>query len=299
MAFMRIKKFIYRLLSIGCVVLCAVLLKRFCYAQTDSFALHKILSSLSFHPEWETLAPEEQALETVFDQSYHYLSKGAQSYVFASDDGQYVIKFFRLNRLLPPWWTHLNPLPPALNAVRVGKILQKNQELAKDFESYVLAYQEMRAETGLLFVHLNKTQDLKHSLKIIDRLGIAYTLDLDGIEFLVQRKADLLYPGIAQKVEQEGLETGQALISSLVHLLSSRYQKGLFDKDPDLNTNFGVLDHAVIQIDVGRFRRQSDYPKTPMRDELLRITDNLHQWLDVHYPPLAKHLKQEIAQLCE
>lgn len=281
-------------LGLIALVLFAVLAKKFCYRQTDGFALCKIVSDLSPKAEWAVppLPPEEQkAILHLLDQPFHYLARGAQSFVFVSEDGQTVIKFFRIHRLRPPQWLNLLQLPFSLQPMKLGKLLRKQAELATDFQSYVIAYQEMKEETGLLYLHLNKTTDLHQKITIHDRLNIAYELDLDQTEFLVQKRATLVYPYIEALIQKGQLEAAQNSITNLVQLLHDRYKKGIFDKDPDLNTNFGFIDQCALQIDIGRFRNADSREDS---DEILRITDNFRQWLDKRSPQLSSHLLQEI-----
>jgi hypothetical protein len=279
----------------------AVYLQQFCHSKTDGFALYKICSSLHFHPEWETkplASHEKERIVEILNQPFYYLAKGAQSYVFASADGQTVIKFFRLYHLTPPPWITAFAFPMPLMPYKLRKILSKRQELDKDFQSYKIAFEEMKEETGLIYIHLNKTKHFQRQITIYDKIGIAHQLDIDKMEFLVQKKATLVYPSIDLLMQTRGPETTKEAISALLQLLWSRCQKGIFDKDPDLNTNFGFLGTVPVQIDIGRFRKQQEL-KTPLeyRDEVIRITDHFRQWLDQKYPELSKHLLNEIHQL--
>lgn len=279
-------------------ILTMVLVKKFCYQQTDGFALYKIKSSLAFHPEWETKAEDNSALHGILDQPFYYLTKGAQSYVFASRDGQTVIKFFRMYHLRPPAWLDMLSVPPVLQPLKLKKMIEKRQELTKDFDSYKIAYEEMKEETGLIYLHLNKTAHLNKRLIIYDKIGIAHELELDEMEFLVQKRATLVYPAIADLMHAEGTPAAKQAISALVKLLVGRCERGIFDKDPDLNTNFGFLNKQAVQIDIGRFRRELACPQAAAyRDEIIRITDNFRQWLDANYPPLSDHLKSEIEKI--
>lgn len=290
-----------RILFIAAFALCIVYAKRFCYRHTDGFALNKILSNLSYHSEWEVpVSTQENEVLSLIDQPFHYLAKGAQSYVFVSEDGQTVVKFFRLYHLLPPLWIKMLHFPPKMQLFKLRKMLAKREELEKDFDSYLLAYQQMREETGLLYVHLNKTSHLKQKITLYDRLNIAHTLDLDQMEFLVQKKAELVYPRIDVIAQKEGLESAKSAITNLVRLLNLRCQRGIFDKDPDLNTNFGFIDKTPVQIDIGRFQPdEREQSSAAQREEILRITDHFRQWLDQKYPPLSTHLLHEINGLEE
>ncbi|MBS0606259.1 MAG: hypothetical protein KF898_07985 [Parachlamydiales bacterium] len=279
-----------------------ILLQRFCHQQTDGFSRYKISSNLTFQPEWETprlSLREQESLSKILNQPYRYLAKGAQSYVFLSDDGKYVLKFFRIYHLQPPFWvTHLR-WPWFLQSYKMDKILKKLDELHKDFASYKIAHDELKEETGIVYLHLNKTDYLKQTLTFYDKIGIKHQVALDQMEFLVQKRAELVYPALAKMVESEGLENAKDALSQLVSLLCLRCQKGIHDKDPDLNTNFGFIGHTPLQIDVGRFRIENGNLQEQMvdRDEIIRITDNLNQWLRSRYPELSGHLETTIAQI--
>jgi hypothetical protein len=294
-----ITKHFRSILGILAVALFVVLAKKFCYQKTDGFALYKICSSLPFNREWEPSSPQApKELSRIFDQPFYYLAKGAQSYVFASQDGQTVIKFFRIYHLRPPAWLSALSLPPALQPYKISKMIEKRKDLNKDFLSYKIAYEEMKEKTGLIYLHLNKTSHLKKRLTIYDKIGIAHELDLDGMEFLVQKKATLVYPAIDALMKSEGPEAAKEAIGALVRLLLFRCEKGIFDKDPDLNTNFGFLGSKPVQIDIGRFCRSAECKtRAVYRDEILRITDNFRQWLDANYPPLSEHLLSQIMSI--
>jgi len=284
-----------------CVIGSGVLAKQFCYKKTDGFALYKILSNLAFHSEWEARNKEDQSsseLLKILDQPFYYLAKGAQSYVFASADGKSVIKFFRIYHMSPPLWMKALTFPQVLQPFKVRKIISKQNELNKDFLSYKIAFDEMKEETGLLYLHLNKTSHLKKSLRIYDKIGIAYDLDLDKMEFLVQKKANLVFPAVDALIKTEGVEAAKEAICNLVKLLLTRCEKGIFDKDPDLNTNFGFLGRLPIQIDIGRFCHQTEQKTASAhQEEIMRITDNFRQWLDANHPTLSESLLTEIQNI--
>ncbi len=82
------------------------------------------------------------------------------------------------------------------------------------------------------------------------------------------------------------LDKAKRGLSEFVCLLRNRCQMGIFDKDPDLKTNFGFLDGHPIQFDVGRFKIGSD--------EMLRVTDGLLQWLESKEPRLSAYLEEEL-----
>lgn len=250
---------------------------RFCKSKTDGFAVAKIIPSSPI--EYWTLPPSDE-LEAIFKQPFSYLGKGVQSYVFASKDGNYVLKLLRQDRIEPRLWTH--------------HVERRQNRKLKDFNSYKIAYDELPKETGLIYLHLRPTNFFKQKATIIDKIGIAHTLDLDKLEFIVQRKATLVFPTLQNLMLKNRVAEAKEALGSLVKVLKTRLEKGIFDKDPDLNTNFGFIGAKAIQIDIGRLRYNGE---RVTKDEIIRITDNLHQWLMTRYPELDTYLKEKIDEI--
>ncbi|MFA6502366.1 MAG: hypothetical protein WCT85_06225, partial [Parachlamydiales bacterium] len=67
---------------------------------TDGFRIDKIYPK--FNEKIQAFPLDE--IDEVFNQNYKYLSKGCQTYVFESEDGNYVIKFIRYHRYQLPLW---------------------------------------------------------------------------------------------------------------------------------------------------------------------------------------------------
>ena len=281
-----------RFLIASLFILACFAVAKFCKLQTGSFTVARISSSLTYHPEWATPPPsseEEKELKKILGQPYTYLAKGAQAFVFASQDGKYVIKFFRHHHLNVPFWVRALPFSWARHSHQ-----KKAAKLTKDFASYKLAYDQFRPQTGLVFLHLNKTSHLNLTLDLIDKLSIHHPLALDQYEFLIQQRATLVYPTLEEMMQSGNPDQARQALSALVHLLAERMKLGIFDKDPDLNTNFGFIGTTPLQIDFGRYKARSPFFD---KQEIVRITDNLHQWLMSRYPELDNHLRQEIDRL--
>lgn len=267
---------ISRLFKISLFVVLFWAAGRFCKGKTDGFAVAKIMPAKEAHA-WPVPPPPPE-ISGLFQKPFRYLGKGVQSYVFAS--GDYVIKFIRHDRFRCYPWTH--------------NVQKRSNRLLKDFTSYQIAHDDLAAETGLIYLHLNPTGFLKQKITIIDKLNIAHVLDLDQMEFIVQKRAQLVYPALWALIVQNKLDAAKIALSSLVSLLHKRIEMGIYDKDPDLNTNFGFIGLQAMQIDIGRFRKP---PRRLGKDEIIRITDNLHQWLMVKCPELDAHLRKAIDEI--
>ena len=271
---------------------------RFCHKQTAGFALGKIQSEMKPEKRWE-LAPlsddEKSFVKTILSQRFSYLGKGAQCYVFASEDGSAVIKFFRISHLEIPFWFQKMPLPSGLEGWRREKIALKESKKEKDFTSYKLAFENLRDETGLLYVHLNKSDDLRQKITLIDKIGIAHELDLDNLQFILQKRATPFYAAISEMITHHEIEKMKGALAELIRLFSKRRALGLFDKDPDLKTNFGLIAGHPVQFDIGRFKKEEMRKKDePLHEELIRITDTFKKWLEKREPSLAEYLEEKI-----
>lgn len=286
----------YRSLKILIFIVCFSAAGWFCRKQTDGFTVLKISSDLPYRTLWETpcLAESEEMVRNIFEQPFSYLARGDQCYVFVSQDQKYVLKFFRQNHMRPPAWANVLP-----SFMREDLFRFKGKKLFDDFKSYTIAFKELKEETGLVFLHLNKTDNLGSTVTLIDKIGIAHRIPLDSMEFLLQKRAELLYPTLEECIKKKEIEAAKTTLSELVCLLmKTRYEKGIYDTDPDLNTNFGCIGTTPVQIDIGRFKRaKTRKDQEQCREEIAKITDNLHQWLQGRSQELDDHLLKTIEQL--
>ncbi|MBS0649106.1 MAG: hypothetical protein JSS10_07795 [Verrucomicrobia bacterium] len=273
-------------------VLCFFAAEKFCRGKLSGFTVLSITSNLSHCPAWEVSAPSPEeivSLKKILDQPYSYLGKGVQSFVFASQDGKYVIKLFRHDNLSAPFFYPQLPFEWAQR-----RVAKKAGRLNHDFTSYKLAYDHLKFETGLLFLHLNPTFYLQHHLDLVDKIGIHHRIPLDTTTFLIQKRAAGLYQTLDQMIQEKRLDDAKALLTKLVQFLAFRAHKGLHDKDPNLWTNFGVIGTDPVQIDVGRFRIK---PDKLQKDDIPRITRLLNQNLKNKCPELSTHLQTEIEKM--
>lgn len=274
---------------------------RLYYVFTAGFTIGNISSDLAYDPRWEThpLSLEERnQIEKVLNQEYTYLGKGCQAYVFASPDGQYVLKFFKYQRFRPQPWLNLFTFIPAIESYQQKKAIEKKGRLERVFRSWKLVYEKLKNETGVVYVHLNKTSHLNMPLVLHDKLGGTHRLDLDKMEFLVQKRAEMLCPKIESLMADHREKQASQIIDRLFSMLISEYERGYADNDHALMQNTGVLDGYPIHIDVGQFI-YNDIVKDPKiyKQEIYDKMYKLRVWLEKHYPELALHLKARLIDL--
>lgn len=292
------KKIWQKLIGIGLIVIALYGVGRLYFQLTGGFSVTNISSDFAYDPNRNTRSltlEEKQEVDQALSQPYRYLGKGCQSYVFLSDDGQYVIKFFKYQRFrLQPWLIHF-PSLPAIVKYREEKIEKKREKLDRFFQSWKLAFEDLKDETGLVFVHLNKTQDLQKKLQIVDKLGLSHEVDLDQMEFCVQRRADMLCTTLLNYKERGDLSSAQQLIQNLLALILSEYHRGLADNDHALMQNTGVREGKPMHVDVGQFVH-NEFIKDPTvyYQELFTKTYKFKLWLREAYPELATFLEEQL-----
>ncbi len=254
--------------------------------------ISNIHDKLDFNPDWEVDNPP---LADVFDQSFTYLSSGGQAYAFVSEDGKTVLKFFKHHLRRPTLFVQWVPLPKKWREKRNIHIEKRTKKLLRDFSSYKLSMEHLQEETGLLYVHLNKTTALNKEARIIDKLGIQHRVNLDQVGFVLQKKADLAFSRLLQLVQLNDLSGAQRSIDAICDLILSRCQKGIYDEDPRIHRNFGFVDEKAIIIDVGRLRPdKTRINPVVQKDDLYRITKRLRLYLKDISPQLANYLEETL-----
>lgn len=267
----------------------------FCNKETDGFSIARITSELPQGLKWSTpelSANEKAQLENALAQKYRYLSSGGQCFAFVSQDNHYVIKFFKTHFYKMSSLT-FQSLPFIPEATRKKKWHKAIFKLNRDFNSYLLASQDLKQETGTMYVHLNKSTDLKKKIYIFDKLGIGHEIDLDQFEFAVQKRAELAFPYIHFLIKNAEFAKAREAMCALIKLSLSRCRKGFFDEDARIHCNFGFLEARPIFIDIGRFIRD---PGRQNRDALQKdfkaTSSQLISWIEANYPHLICYFKE-------
>jgi hypothetical protein len=185
------------------------------------------------------------------------LGNGGQSFVFASADGEYVLKFFNNH---PKPWIFLEKYQ-----------LKKIQKLKQAFTGYALVFKEIPGESGLVFLHLNKIDFEAPKITLIDKLHIAHQLNPNEHEFVIQKKA----LSAKEAIKQHGEEAIVAM-KELIVLLS---QKNIHDEDPRIHRNIGFIDGKAILLDPGRcVTAHGRKPKFPVK---------FREWAAENFPELS------------
>lgn len=266
---------------------------RFVHHKSMHFSLDKITSHHSYSPEWviPALSAEEQKeLDQILNQKFTYYSKGSQSYVFISEDKKHILKFLKQHKLRPKSW--LAYIPLSFNPYYQEQLFKK-AKCRTTFNACKTAYMELKKESGLIYIHLNRSPDLHKKVTIFDKNGKHHVVNIDKTNFYVQKRAQLIYSRIAELMHDGNVEGAKQIISSVFALIDFLGKKGIVDNDPILRKNFGLIDDVAVQIDIGKMRIDPERQRNlAYKQEIGSITNSFKLWLKKNYPELTDYFSE-------
>jgi len=265
------------------------------------FSIGQIISEYPYNPEWEVSTPPELVnfVNMLTQQSFYWLGKGAQATAFVSEDQEYVLKFCHQGRLRDVPFMH-NPLGYLFSKEFRSSMDERKSHREEIFLSSKMAYEEFPEESGILYVHLNRTNDQIKGMKLHDHCGLSYRVRGDDTSFILQRRADYVLPTIKRLMSEARVEEAKARIDQIFQLLLTMAKKGFLDGDLALmrNNNIGFVRDRAIYIDTGHITRRN---QVNVKDRMIYEFDTrvapLHDWLKVRYPELAAYYKEREAQI--
>lgn len=305
-----------------CFVLCGFAvylgLQQLIELKTRGFCLQKIFSrDLFINPEWD-IGPLKEKEQTdvlhALDQPYTFLGAGSECFVFLSKDGKTVIKFFKLNLFRPIYFLRgqftedhrekagtlsslskkFSHFPHSLEHVANRALGMREFRIGRTFKSLKIAYDSLKEEVGLLYLHLNPTSCFHKTLILYDPNGIAHEIDIDSTRFYLQRHATSLKSHLLTLKKYQDHRRAQKSLTSLCDLILDRCRKGFADRDP-YSKNFGFIDDQAIELDAGSFAFCPQM-KDPhfYKQELFYIALQLNHWIQKNYPQLLGHLHAKV-----
>lgn len=234
----------------------------------EVFRLQDILSTLPSSPLWE-VAPlsstQEQNVSKKLQQKFYYLASGEQCHAFLGEDKETVLKFFR----------HDNP--------------------EDVLSSCKLAYESLPELSGILYLHINKTDHLHGKVKLLDSSWVEHEIDLDKTEFLVQKYGELIFSRF-NRLMKDGDEAGA--ISSINIFLEAAQKwahEGFHVRDPVIKRNIGYFGDQLLLLDTGSISKMDRLP-TPetVQEEIKHVSSRLRRWLYKYYPTLYSHFQEKL-----
>ena len=241
--------------------------------EPKGFTLQKITSKYPRQEEWTTSLPPQEPLEPILSQPFSYMASGYQSYAFLSEDGNYVIKFFKQTHMALGFLERHFPFLSRFNQRRKRKYDKRRQVRRDTYLSCKIAFEELPKESQLVYIHLTKGRDLGKTITIWDNHGKKHAIRLDGMEFVVQRRGERCVDKLRKLFNECRVEEASALIEKLFLLVEDRNKRGIVDGDLLFEKNYGVIGGDPFLIDVGSLKRGQ-------RDETGLLRYQIKGWLE-------------------
>lgn len=268
--------------------LCLFGLARFYYRLTDDFRLANINYQLPFEAPWKVPAlslEEHRNLEEILNQKFSYIGKGAQCYAFGSEDGQYVLKFFKFKHLKPNMLVEYLPSIPPFKEYKQSCIERKKRKLISVFNGYDLAFRENRSTSELIYLHLLPTQDLHLKATVMDKIGLKRMLNLDDVVFLIQKKGETLRTRLRHFLDQQRVEEAKQAMAKILEMYITEYKKGIYDHDHGVLHNTGFIGEQPFHLDVGKLNQDERMKQVEFyKKDLEHVIWKMDVWIKSSYP---------------
>lgn len=290
------------IVSLVVLTLFLFLLARLWYVLTDDFHFANITSPKAQDKSLaiETTLQEKAFLKKILDQPYRYLGKGAQCYAFGSEDGHYVIKFFKFKHLRPSLIVTL--LPPAfgLKEFKEKNVARKKRKLDEVFQGHFIAYKYDRDYSGLTYIHLTPTDDLHLTAKVVDKLGLNHQIPLDPIVFVIQKRGKTYKDVVGPLLMDGRVDEAVDRATSVLDMYIEEYKRGIWDRDHGISHNIGFIGERPFHLDIGKialdstFREESFY-----KNDLRRVVSKMWEFAEEQSPEHADEFHDKLERKLE
>lgn len=241
---------------------------------------------------------KKQAL-VILDQPFYYLKCGKQMTAFISKDQHHVIKLFNPRDYLnkKKWFSDFKKLP-RLSSIKwiSNAYFERKARLKRLMKRYENGFSDLREESGLEYVHLNRSTCVSKSLHLFDQHGNEHCIPLNSFPFVLQKKSDLALSCLIQLIETGKEDLAKERIVQLYNHFLIRTQKGFTDRDQTLHNNYGFIENQAIQIDLGKLKKDERL-KTSFNQEMEKIFIPMARSLSSRFPQLAPFLNELIERL--
>lgn len=205
--------------------------------------------------------------------TFTWQRKGQNVFIFSSKDDKYMLKF----------------LPAKVRADNV-------KAFQAVLDSVQLSYDNLREETGLEFLHLNKTTKAVRGISLIDFYGNQLRVCGDFTRFVVQKKAKLLQPFFKELMDQGNIIEAKRRVDQIMELILSLARKKISDGEDDLILNdcLGFTEKRAIYLDTWHFFKVPDIDvKKRMQYEFKVRLKPFEKWLGRTYPELGQYYQEK------
>jgi len=246
----------------------------------------KIAVDIPYNQAWDSDSPSNE-ISAVLARPFFYLGRGAQAFVFESEDGQFVLKLFRGTPKFHPWKRWLRK---TISGKKERTRLE--DKIPPLFGACQMAYTELRDWTGLVYMHLNPTTDLLPSSRLVSGFRRNTRVNLNQSRFVLQKKGDSIADTFLDAIEKNDRDKAVRLVRSFASLLEERSLKNISNSDKTLWYNFGFVGETAIEWDFGRYYYNPDLQtKSGREKEVAEFRESLQEFLDTKAADWAIQVK--------
>lgn len=159
----KVKKQFFFFVSFVALSIFFTFVGRYCRMASDGFAILRISHNLPKDPKYKPPSlsnAEKEELASIFAQKFHYVGCGGQSYAFASDDGEYILKFFRFYHHRIPIWLDKMPLFGNLKNKRDSFKRMHENKLQRLLASLLITSTTLKEQSGVIYLIFKKQKIL-------------------------------------------------------------------------------------------------------------------------------------------
>lgn len=277
-----------KIFSLFLLVVFCLVASRAWYWATDGFRLSRIEG---FERTGKERAFSKEA-ELALSQRYFYLGRGRQCFAFQSEDGQYVIKFPRLDRYRNRLLFRVCPFD-VFKAPINQRLESHASRKEKLFASFEISCDELQEDTAIVAMFNSPKNGKK--LEIIDRLGRVFWLPLEKTGFILQRKLRLFRDVFQEALAKKDRAEIDQILERFLEVVTRVADKGILSKDGSFLNNFGFDETRCFQIDVGSFYRAKELSRNEAFVASIHASvETLRVWLLHRDPALLECIDQKL-----
>jgi hypothetical protein len=225
---------------------------------------------------------QREKMQRILSQTFTYIDRGRQSYVFISHDKQYVLKFFDASKLKPSFFQTSSR----------KRLRQKYQRL---FEGYKVAFLLDQQNTGVMYAKLGTDPLLDGSVHCIDRFGIHHLIALQKVPFIIQKAALPTRVLVSQLLDQNEVEKVKGYFRKIVDMYVDEYKKGIYDRDQNFMHNTGFIEERPLRMDAGRLVFSEHFKYVNVCKGLEKVVvRRAEKWLQRHYPKYSQEIVADL-----
>ncbi len=265
----------------------------------SGFAFKKVVSHHTYQSKWDTgplTEGQKLLLAKVASQPFDYLRSEETCYVFVSRDKSLLFKLFNQTYMQTRSLFNITPFKyiPYFGRQQAIKRMKNTNWRNRAFTSCLAAYQRFAKQTGLLYLHLNKTNEIKKKVTLFPKKGAKVCIDLDSMEFLIQKNGVPVCTYLEEIMAKNNIEKARQAISSIFDLIIARGRAGIAEFDGDHDYQIGFIDGRACFSCVDFFRLVP--PTHPNLADFYKITKHINEYLLDKYPELASFLDAQISE---